>query len=530
MRPLLFLSQRLQLQKAVLERIPKLENAAFRMSLGERNAKTMIGMQKTFVTGGSVIAATICSLLVGSVFAQAANRSLVDLREDLARHYVEPNAHMSLAKYFHDEGNRLQAFLLLEYARRGLFPPDQFSEAFGVTFLHQEKFDNSDNAEADLLEQIGKDSQSADLAVKLADIYISREDWPNAKRLLTKAIELSPEDFANVQALAEVERRQGESADTDLTVEKYLNKFPQSKPAFSRRIDPLMREHSQAAEKLLGEALAKFPDEGQFHFNLGVVLQNQDRIEEAEREFVKAALLAANSAHIQGWTGRFFLKVKEDKGKALEYYLNAYFLDPNFYDSEFAEQRIFAIGSQLAQQRFEALTKEGKRPVDIVRDQNPLVVGIALDELGRAWDPRNVDAVVEALGHDDEYVRARALKALTANADDSIDDKVKSLLHDNDQRKQGMAGYLAVKRWGDKGVETVVPWLSTDVQLLKFDAISALLQYGDEKGQELVEEQRRKEKQPWFKMWLDALVKQQDAKESSVESNSAIGVHESTLR
>ena len=76
---------------------------------------------------------------------------------------------------------------------------------------------------------------------------------------------------------------------------------------------------------------------------MAVVLQDDKKIQEAEEHFVRAAALAKDSPHIQGWTGRFFLKVKLDGPKALEYYLNAYFLDPHFYDSEHAEDRIWKI-------------------------------------------------------------------------------------------------------------------------------------------------------------------------------------------
>src|SRR5205085_6523709 len=110
--------------------------------------------------------------------------------------------------------------------------------------------------------------------------------------------------------------------------------------AYRQRIGPLMRRDAGAAKKLLEVAIKKHPKEGEFLFNMGTILQDENKLKEAEEHLVKAAGLAKDSAHIQGWTARFFLKVKEDGASSLHYYLNAYFIDPHFRDSEYAEERI----------------------------------------------------------------------------------------------------------------------------------------------------------------------------------------------
>src|SRR5262249_18495603 len=144
---------------------------------------------------------------------------------------------------------------------------------------------------------------------------------------------------------------------------------------------------------------------------------------------------------------------------------------------------------------------------EILRDDNPMVVGLALDAMGTKWDRGYTRSVLETLGHDDEYVRAKALRALLANVDRSFDKDLKALLQDSDPRKRGMAAYLAVKRWGKEGVAEVRPWLKSDVQLLRYDALSALLQHGGDEGRAIVREHAKDEKHPWFKMWLEAVEK-----------------------
>lgn len=436
--------------------------------------------------------------------------SLEKLRRNLALRYVEPGPHMALARYYYDKGNRLQAFLLLEWARRSLFPREQFDEAFERAFLHREPFDNSKEAEAALLKRHAREPKSAEVAVKLADIYISRSDWPKAKEYLAKAMQLKPEDFTTVAALAEVLRREGKPREAARAIEDYLTKYPRSRETYRQKIGPLMSKDPTAARKLLAEALKQFPKDGEFLFNEGVLLQNEGKLKEAEEHFVQAAALAKESAHVQGWTGRFFIKVKDEPSKALEYYLSAYFLYPHFYDSEYAEQRIGKLSLMLAEKQYEALRKGGKKLPALARDANPLVAGMALDGIGKKWDPKYTKAAVAALGHDDEYIRAKALRALAANVDKSFDADLKALLRDPDLRKRGLAGYLAVKRWGKAGIAAVKPWLKEDAPLLRYDALSALLQYGGAAGRKIVLEHSKHEKHPWFKKWLEAVTKEKE--------------------
>src|SRR5215469_575551 len=294
-------------------------------------------------------------LFMSPVFG-AEGPNLQDVRKDLALRYGEPDGHMALARYFRDKGEHLQAFLLLEYARRGLFPRETFNEAFDRAFIHREPVDNSEKAEATLLKKFAEDPKSAETAVKLVDIYFSRDDWGKAKEYLEKAIKLEPDDFQNVAALAEVWRREGKPKERDKVVRDYVDKHPESPDAYKLRIEPLMK---------------KDPKDGSFVFNMGVLLQEENKLKEAEDHFVNAAALAKDSAYIQGWTARFFLRVRRDDAKALEYYLNAYFLDPDFYDTEFAEQRIRTIGSALAKRTYDKLAREDKTLAEIASDQNP---------------------------------------------------------------------------------------------------------------------------------------------------------------
>ena len=453
----------------------------------------------------TTLAAFVLCLLPAMLTAQ--EPALEKLRQDFAVRYIEPEPHVALARYFHEKGNRLQAFLLLESARRGLVPKEQFDAAFERVFLKREPFDNSKEAEAALVKKLAQDPRTAPALVKLADIHISRSEWTKAREYLARAIKLEPDNFTNVAALAEVNSRDGKDAEANQVVQIFLKGHPESREAFSQKLGPLMTNDRPAAKTLLAQAIKKFPEDGSFLFNMAVVLQDEKKIPEAEDHLVRAAALAKDTPHIQAWTGRFFLKIKADEPKAREYYLSAYFLDPHFYDTEHAEGRIWKISLGLATKRYETLKAAGKKPEELLHDADPIVLGQAIDDFKNRGDAKYLKPLIEALGHDDDYVRAKALEQLLAYAPASINGELSALLDDRDLRRRGMAASLAVKNRGKQGIAKIKPWLNDNAQFIRFGAVIALYQFGGEKGRKLIQEHASREKSPVFKQWLEAALK-----------------------
>jgi len=121
--------------------------------------------------------------------------TLERLREDYAVRYLEPEPHMALAKYFRDRGDRLEAFYVIEGARRERFDKKEFDAAFAKYFLGEKPFDNSKGAESKLLAELARDPKSSDALHDLADIYVSREEYAKAEQYLAKVIALRPNDF-----------------------------------------------------------------------------------------------------------------------------------------------------------------------------------------------------------------------------------------------------------------------------------------------------------------------------------------------
>ena len=319
--------------------------------------------------------------------AQATDPQLLLLRRQLALSYAEPAAHMALAKYFWQKGNRLQAFYLMEYARRSMFPKAQFNEAFQRAF--------------------------------------------NGARPPT--------------------------------------------------------ESKQAVTV----------------FNKAVEFQRAGDAKQAEESFVKAAEMAPRSVQIQSWVGRYFFKDRRDDLRALEFYLTAYFLDPDAYETEFVESRIRTINYDEATLRYRLLGRSDTSLAEILKEPNPTVLVVALEGIADSWQADYVKPLLAAMSHDDESVRWQATDALRKHVDRSFDETLKALLQDNDLRIRGLAAYIAVHVWKQESFEILKRMLRDESQLLRFDAISALTREGGKEGRRILMARRPYETQPRLRSMID---------------------------
>jgi len=446
----------------------------------------------------------------------AQDGGLQEIHRDLAMYYLQPDPHLKLARYHRERGNEILAFNILEYARLRLFPKKQFNDAFAQVFLAKAGFDNSPEAEAALIRRHEQDPSSVELARKLADIYTSRSNWPEAKRYLAMCIAQQPDKFDYVATFAEVLRRENKPQEAERILDGFASKHPGSVYAYTVKMDQFMGENwpktksnpqnLNAAHQLLEEAMRQYPHEGAFAFNFAVVRQEEGNLDEAERFILLAASLSTNSAYIQGWTGRFFFRARKDDAKALKYYLNAYFLDPDFYDTEYAESRIRRLTGEAAQKRFEELVRTGVGYDEMMKDKSPLVVEATIQRMSADWNPRHIPLLVDAMAHDDETVRGLATAELGKHVDRSFDDQLRVLLKDPDLRVRGLAGSIAVKLWGAEGIDAVVPWLSEQAELPRYDAISALLQFGGGRGLQIAREHLKVETDPAVSAWLTVVL------------------------
>jgi tetratricopeptide (TPR) repeat protein len=104
--------------------------------------------------------------------------------------------------------------------------------------------------------------------------------------------------------------------------------------------------HGPERRRALEAIVKAHPDDGEVLFFLAAEVQEANDLPLAEQLFTRAAELARANGAVQAWTGRFFLKAVSKPDRALDYYYRAYFLDPDYYETEFVEARIARALSQ----------------------------------------------------------------------------------------------------------------------------------------------------------------------------------------
>ncbi|HEX7957583.1 MAG TPA: tetratricopeptide repeat protein [Pyrinomonadaceae bacterium] len=431
--------------------------------------------------------------------------TLERLREDYAVRYFEPEAHMALAKYFRDAGQPLVAFNILEGARRGRFEEEVFDRAFETYFLGKKPFSNDKAAEERLLAQLAREPDSPDALFGLADIYISREEYAKARPYLSRLIAREPDEFDHVQALARVYSAEGKEPEAERVVREWARAHPAAVESYQVRAADIVEKEPARAKAFLAEGAAKFPDSGYFPFYLAGIHLKEGNLKEAERLYVRAAELSPDSADVQAWVGRFFFKAAPDDRRALEHYLRAYLLNPHAYESEFVESRIPKLAGRMAEARVAEQSKRGVPPNVLAEDPNPYVALAAVDEMSKAWKPAYTQTLVNLMAHDDGGVRWAATELLKEKADASFDEMLKALLQDKDLRRRGLAAYIAVNRWKAASFDLMRQMLREEAQLLRFDAVSALVIEGGPEGRRIVFEHAAREPHPWLKKMIQTL-------------------------
>ena len=428
--------------------------------------------------------------------------SLKVLRKNLARKFMDPRAHMRFAKALVAHGREASAFSVMEYARRVVFSRKRkaFRWAHREVFFEEEPFDNSPEAERRLFAKLKKKPRDPKLLFKIADIYISRKEWEEAEAWLKKLIEIDPkESLGSVRALREVLSRQGRKEEGDAVLERWMAAHKDSADAMIYRAEKLPRD-SPLRVKLLEEALAKHPGNGWVHFYLAMAVQGKDP-DRAEKLYTKAAELEPKEPAIQGWTGRFLLRARKKPDKALKYYYKAYFLDPDFYDTEYAEYRVRKLARDQAARWVRKRKADGWSLERMVEEGNAFQVLVAVTD---AWkrkvpeDPKpgEVDLMARLLGHDAPMVQVMAVQAFLRWDGDLARKKVKELLKDKDPFRKSLALLPAIKHLGEEGLMAAGKRLRSKWDLFWYDALTGLAQLGGQEWRKILEEHMKGEKRP----------------------------------
>lgn len=329
-----------------------------------------------------------CFVLIftNSVFPQSVDPKLLELRKQLAVEYLHPESHFALALYYLNKGDKLQAFLIMEYARRNRFSQENFNAAFKKYF--------GDN---------------------------------------------SPEPNEEIKK----------------------------------------------------------------NFKRAYELLEQKKTDEAEKALITVAKLAPKSSVIQVWTGRFFYKVRQNNEQALKYYFDAYFLNPDAYETEYAESRIRNISFDKAKSEFDKLVRNGKTLSEIAKNENPLIAGTAIEQMAKNWKPAYRESVIYCLENDTDEIRWLAFDTLFKNSGSLSGKFINELLKDDDLRKRGLAAYGLIGLQKEKSFDVLKKMLADEAELIRFDAASALAMQGGRAGLEILRQHRKVETNTLLKEIID---------------------------
>jgi hypothetical protein len=446
----------------------------------------------------------VTSLSCGT--AAAAEPDVEKLRDDYARHYFDIAPSLRLAHFLKDHDNPIVAFYISENWRlSGGLSEQAFDAEFRKWVFDKETFDNSSENEARLADEVKKQPRDAQLLMKLAQIYISRNDWKNARPLVERAQALQPQNFETVQVLAEIDRRD-KGANPQLHYDRFFASNPQAPDTYLQRITRLAEKKpvdETAIQRLAQEAYRRFPQDGRFAFLLAREAANHNQMEEAGRLYEEAANASPDDEQIQGQAGRHFLRISGSQAKALHFYLNAYFLNPHFYDTEFAESRIKLLLQQHLNEAQDE-RRQGRRDIaSLVADKDPNVVYFGIEMAQIDWRPEYVDLLIPLLGHDSDAVRNRSAIVLAEFLDRSYEDKLRALLDSPDLRIRSASAYIAVHLLREESIAALRPFLSDPAELVQYTGTSALLRTG-RPGCTVLDEYRKGNIHPRIRALLDS--------------------------
>lgn len=111
------------------------------------------------------------------------------------------------------------------------------------------------------------------------------------------------------------------------------------------------------------------------------------------------------------------------------------------------------------------------------------------------WDARVFQRMMLLMGSEDEVNRATAMHLLSEHPNPEAEKELFLLLDDPDVCKRGMAGFVAMKWNTERALPIVKKWLDDPAELVRFDALSALVEAGGPEGHKVVEEYARSGKE-----------------------------------
>jgi tetratricopeptide (TPR) repeat protein len=456
--------------------------------------------------------------------AQTTQESLSSLRLALAMDYGNPNSHLVFAKALRENGDPLTAFLICEHART-LFGEDAFLSSFDIVFRGHIT-DVLFHARKQVLQAaINLAPKSVEPLKELADLYAAHGEPADAVTVLKRAMDIAPEDVRIVASLQLNLEAAGQKDNAETFLSNWCQDHPDAPLAWERRVKEAIDRNDDSASQLLDQAITKFPDDGQLLL-MRAQVEEQQHPDDAQADYVSAARLAKYSARAQGAAGRFFIKIHHDPERAVDYYVAAYFLDPDFNDWESAAQRIREASGELARTQIaEAKAIESDDMLEsLVTGSNPLVAAAAIatntSEIGGTSDAmvaRHEKNILSMVASACPEVRVAAIDQ-DYQSDQAIRERLQKLLSDQDPWARAAAASMVSE------TAMLTPLLHDPSTLVRLHAATALLKGTDSAGRAAVVEAMKTEPSQWLrKLIADALAQGSQWRNPEMLENADVG-------
>ena len=422
------------------------------------------------------------------------------LRLSLAMDFGNPNAHLVLAKSIRSSGDLLTAFLICENARK-LFGDEAFLSSFDIVFRGHVP-DVLFHARKQILrEAIDLAPQSAGPLKALADLYAAHGEPENAAEVLKRAMELSPQDVTIVESLHTNLQNAGKSSDAQAFLNDWCQAHPDTPLACERRVEDQLIQNGDAAAALLDEALKKYPSDGQLVF-MRAQLEEVQKPDQAQADHIAAARLATDSAEAQAAAARFFTKIRPDPKRAVDYYLAAYFIDPDFNDWESVGERIREGVGDIVSAKLAALRSPSTAPANLLTDPNPMVTMAAISEASEHWDGSFTDPLLALTTFDAPDLREAAIKLLTAHPTSPLDQRLAEMEHSENPWHRAAAASIIVTTQ-PASTKQLAALLGDTAILVRFETAMTLIERTDASRQ-IVIDAMRNEPSEWLRNQIAA--------------------------
>ncbi len=152
-------------------------------------------------------------------------------------------------------------------------------------------------------------------------VYLGRGDLSMGRLVALRALALDDKDPELHFTIGQILEKEGELAPAIAKYKKALALRDDYLPARQRIVEyALSNKNFAAAEQQFRALLAKSPNDAVLHYDLGVALRGQGKLDEAMQSYEKALALDPEQAAPLFATGVVLHKYKDAPEKALEYY------------------------------------------------------------------------------------------------------------------------------------------------------------------------------------------------------------------